>query len=254
MSPLMSSARTGRRGSWEQFRERYAGPIELSRDPEASAGLASDRARRMGQTRPVTIYRLVAQGTIEEQILALHEEKRALISGVPEGTGAAAKLDSEALLVLLRRRSRFFCTALPKLRDLAQRAVDLDQVSQVTLDAVPNPVGFYLQIVMHQDIPQSRHPLEALAQIRDKHPLVDQRRNNFSIGGGDSSASAGQEMMTDVEDRLRGHMDGTLGGEQDQRIPIAFFWAHRLEPLHLLKDLRQVSQPREEHRGADRHR
>jgi SNF2 family DNA or RNA helicase len=39
---------------------------------------AIDRAHRFGQTRKVFAYRMVAQGTIEEKILALQQEKRAL--------------------------------------------------------------------------------------------------------------------------------------------------------------------------------
>ena len=39
---------------------------------------ASDRAHRMGQKRPVTIYRFVCRGTIEERILELHTRKRDL--------------------------------------------------------------------------------------------------------------------------------------------------------------------------------
>ena len=37
---------------------------------------AADRAHRLGQTRPVLVYRLVAQDTVEERILALQERKR----------------------------------------------------------------------------------------------------------------------------------------------------------------------------------
>ncbi|MEZ6049755.1 MAG: hypothetical protein R3C11_30065 [Planctomycetaceae bacterium] len=37
---------------------------------------ASDRAHRMGQKRPVTIYRLIAKDTIEDKIVALHKHKR----------------------------------------------------------------------------------------------------------------------------------------------------------------------------------
>ena len=44
----------------------------------AAEDQASDRAHRIGQTRPVTIYRLVAKGTIEEQIVELHRHKRDL--------------------------------------------------------------------------------------------------------------------------------------------------------------------------------
>ena len=45
---------------------------------------ASDRAHRMGQTQPVTVYRLVCEQTVEEKIVALHDEKRALADGLPE--------------------------------------------------------------------------------------------------------------------------------------------------------------------------
>ncbi|MBL8602469.1 MAG: DEAD/DEAH box helicase [Myxococcales bacterium] len=47
---------------------------------------ASDRAHRIGQTRAVTIYRLVARGTVEERVLRLQAHKRALAAEVlPEG-------------------------------------------------------------------------------------------------------------------------------------------------------------------------
>lgn len=64
---------------------------------------ASDRAHRMGQQRPVTIYRLVTQNTIEEKILALHAEKRELADSLLEGGDRAGRLDTEALLHLLRQ-------------------------------------------------------------------------------------------------------------------------------------------------------
>jgi superfamily II DNA or RNA helicase len=62
---------------------------------------ATDRAHRIGQTKPVTVYRLIARGTIEEQILSLHSDKRALVAGVLEGTNAAARLSTKDLLALL---------------------------------------------------------------------------------------------------------------------------------------------------------
>jgi SNF2 family DNA or RNA helicase len=62
---------------------------------------ASDRAHRLGQARPVTIYRLVALGTIEEKMLSLHADKRALVSEVLEGRDEAAKLSTDDLLSML---------------------------------------------------------------------------------------------------------------------------------------------------------
>jgi SNF2 family DNA or RNA helicase len=62
---------------------------------------ATDRAHRIGQTRPVTVYRLIARGTVEERILTMHAEKRALVTGVLEGTDVAARLSTRDLLALI---------------------------------------------------------------------------------------------------------------------------------------------------------
>jgi superfamily II DNA or RNA helicase len=62
---------------------------------------ATDRAHRIGQTRAVTVYRLVTRGTIEEAILKLHADKRGLIAGVLEGSGAAAAMKTDELIALL---------------------------------------------------------------------------------------------------------------------------------------------------------
>ena len=63
---------------------------------------ASDRAHRIGQTRPVTIYRLVCKHTIEEKIVKLHQEKRDLAGSLLEGSDMSAKMTSEDLLDLIR--------------------------------------------------------------------------------------------------------------------------------------------------------
>ncbi|WP_373047020.1 SNF2-related protein [Vulgatibacter sp.] len=67
----------------------------------AAEDQATDRAHRIGQTRPVTVLRLVSRGTIEEQILALHGEKRALLSGVLDGADGGVRVDAAALVALL---------------------------------------------------------------------------------------------------------------------------------------------------------
>jgi SNF2 family DNA or RNA helicase len=63
---------------------------------------ASDRAHRIGQTRPVTIYRLVCKNSIEEKIVKLHEEKRDLAGSLLEGSDISAKMNSDDLLDLIR--------------------------------------------------------------------------------------------------------------------------------------------------------
>lgn len=65
---------------------------------------ASDRAHRIGQTRPVTIYRLVCKNTIEEKIVKLHQEKRDLAGSLLEGSDISAKMTSEDLLDLIRTK------------------------------------------------------------------------------------------------------------------------------------------------------
>src|SRR5690554_7605232 len=63
---------------------------------------ASDRAHRMGQRRPVTIYRMVAKNTIEEKIVQLHATKRDMADAMLEGTDQSARLSTADLLALLR--------------------------------------------------------------------------------------------------------------------------------------------------------
>ena len=62
---------------------------------------ASDRAHRIGQTRPVTIYRLVTKHTIEEKIVELHNKKRDLADSLLEGADISGKLSTDALLELM---------------------------------------------------------------------------------------------------------------------------------------------------------
>ncbi len=43
---------------------------------------ASDRAHRIGQTKPVFVYKIIARDTVEEKILQLQEKKRALVKNL----------------------------------------------------------------------------------------------------------------------------------------------------------------------------
>jgi SNF2 family DNA or RNA helicase len=62
---------------------------------------AADRAHRIGQDKPVMVYRLVATDTVEERILSLQEHKRALFDAALGDAGAATGLTRDDLLALL---------------------------------------------------------------------------------------------------------------------------------------------------------
>ena len=63
---------------------------------------ASDRAHRIGQQRPVTVYRLIVRDSIEEKILDLHRAKRDLASDLLDGSEISARLTDDDLLDLIR--------------------------------------------------------------------------------------------------------------------------------------------------------
>lgn len=63
---------------------------------------ASDRAYRIGQKRPVTIYKLISEKTVEQKILELHKTKKNLADALLEGSDVAKKLTKEEILELLQ--------------------------------------------------------------------------------------------------------------------------------------------------------
>ncbi len=62
---------------------------------------ATDRAHRIGQEKPVTVYRLVAEGTIEEKILKLHDQKRDLADSLLSGADISTRLTADELLSMI---------------------------------------------------------------------------------------------------------------------------------------------------------
>ena len=63
---------------------------------------ASDRAHRIGQSRPVTVYRLVTEDSIEERILDLHKHKRNLAADLLDGAEVSGRLSEDELIALIR--------------------------------------------------------------------------------------------------------------------------------------------------------
>ena len=58
---------------------------------------AVDRAHRIGQDKPVMVYRLVSAGTIEEKVMALKAKKAELFERVVEGADAAGEARAEGV-------------------------------------------------------------------------------------------------------------------------------------------------------------
>ncbi len=57
----------------------------------AAQAQATDRAYRIGQTRPVFVYKLIASGSVEERMLKLQQRKQRLADGILGGSSAAPR-------------------------------------------------------------------------------------------------------------------------------------------------------------------
>ncbi len=68
----------------------------------AAQNQATDRAHRIGQKKKVTVYKLIAKGTIEESILQLQEKKKELADQILNGeSGQLGALGREEILEML---------------------------------------------------------------------------------------------------------------------------------------------------------
>ena len=63
---------------------------------------ATDRAHRIGQTRQVTVIKMIAKDTIEEKIMKLQQDKKELADAVLEGDGESLlDMTGEELMKLI---------------------------------------------------------------------------------------------------------------------------------------------------------
>ena len=67
---------------------------------------ATDRAHRIGQERPVTVYRLVTRDSIEDSIVKMHASKRELAGALLDGGDAIAGIDADELMQLVSESLR----------------------------------------------------------------------------------------------------------------------------------------------------
>ncbi len=79
--------------------------VVIHADPwwnEAAQNQATDRAHRIGQTREVSVYKVIAKGTLEERILRLQQTKRELAASVMDAENASiASFSKDDLIDLL---------------------------------------------------------------------------------------------------------------------------------------------------------
>ena len=65
---------------------------------------ATERAHRIGQDKPVFVYKLVAVGTVEERMTQMQQEKQALAESLFSATGSVGlPSNKEDLLALLAK-------------------------------------------------------------------------------------------------------------------------------------------------------
>ncbi len=116
---------------------------------------ATDRAHRIGQDKPVNIYRLVARGTVEEAIYQMHRDKRDLVDAVLAGTGRASAMSVQEL----HRLVAISAGAAPD-----EDVIELEKVDLTPADVDPTP-AIGLLAGVSEPAPAATDVAEAMVRV-----------------------------------------------------------------------------------------
>ncbi len=156
---------------------------------------ATDRAHRIGQRQAVTVYRLIARGTVEEAIYAMHGEKRALMDALMAGAGSAKALSVAELEALITSGGQSGAEALQG---------DVEPPSSEPLEALAPPVKDAKSVVPAPARPAPRRATEAKVRkvVKQPAPSRSDRRRAAPVALGPDSRRALASLQRCLDEAL----------------------------------------------------